>query len=205
LQAQDAHDAVRWQPQDEAVKAKRAALAQEQALRRRIHQVDREAHRVDEANPILLNDDCGLLGDTEWAARATAATNELVIRPDIMKPLPPLAVPQRVGLPDKRRLEADHQRVIVWNSSQVQTHIIIDRHQCAQVLHPGEKKEIDLPVDEIEAFRSLSAPNRGVYTFGPQTGAPLPPHPLRFIDIPQAPSKRVDDGGGGDSPGPKAK
>jgi hypothetical protein len=72
-------------------------------------------------------------------------------------------------------------------------------------LRPGEKKEIDLPVDEIEAFRSLSAPNRGVYRVGPQAGLPLPPHPLRFIDIPQAPSKRVDDGGGGDIPRPKGK
>jgi hypothetical protein len=78
----------------------------------------------------------------------------------------------------------------------VQTHIIIDRHQCAQVLHPGEKKEVDLPVDEIEAFRELSASNRGVYPSGPYAGAPLPPHPVRFIDIPQAPSKREDDGGG---------
>ena len=119
--------------------------------------------------------------------------------------MPPVAVPQFVMLPDKRRFDADHQQVIVWNSSQVQTHIIVDRHQCGHVLRPGEKKEIDVPVDEIEAFRGLSAPNRGVYTCGPQAGLPLPPHPLRFIDIPQAPSKRVDDGGGGDSPRPKAK
>jgi hypothetical protein len=94
---------------------------------------------------------------------------------------------------------------MVWNSSQGQTHVIIDRHQYAHVLHPGEKKEVDLPVDEIEAFRNLSAPNRGVYLSGPYAGAPLPPHPLRFIDIPLAPSKRVDDGGGGDSPRTNAK
>jgi ParB-like chromosome segregation protein Spo0J len=81
----------------------------------------------------------------------------------------------------------------------------VKNYQCGHVLRPGGKKEIDLPVDEIEAFRSLSAPNRGVYTFGPQAGLPLPPLPLRFIDIPQAPSKRVDDGGGGDIPRPKAK
>jgi hypothetical protein len=205
LQAQDPDGAVRRLSQDEAVKAKRGALVQEQDLRPRIEQVDREAHRVNEADPILLNDDCGVLGDTESAARATASPEESVIRPEITKPSPPPAVPQFVMLPDKRRFEADHQRVIVWNSSQVQTHIIIDRHQCSQVLRPGEKKEVDLPVDEIEAFRSLSAPNRGVYTYGSQTGLPLPPHPLRFIDIPEAPSKRVDDGGGRDSQGSKAK
>jgi hypothetical protein len=41
-------------------------------------------------------------------------------------------------------------------------------------------------VDEIEAFRQLGRPNRGVYPSGPLAGQPLPPHPLRFIDLPPA-------------------
>jgi ParB family chromosome partitioning protein len=82
LPAQDPDGAVpsdytRWLSQYEAVKAKQAALAQEQHdvccryndLRLRIEEIDREARRVNEAKP-SVGDDCPLLGNTESFARA---------------------------------------------------------------------------------------------------------------------------------------
>jgi hypothetical protein len=45
-------------------------------------------------------------------------------------------------------------------------------------------------VDEIAEFRKLGRPNRGVYTSGPLAGQPLPPHPLRFVDLPDSPLAR---------------
>jgi hypothetical protein len=42
---------------------------------------------------------------------------------------------------------------------------------------PGDKKKIEMLVDEIAAFRKLGQPNRGVYASGPLAGQPLPPHP----------------------------
>jgi hypothetical protein len=83
LQVRDPHRAApdaytRWLSQYEAVKARQAALAQEQDdmyrryidLRLRIEGVDREALRVNEAKPFLSDDDGRLLGDTESVARA---------------------------------------------------------------------------------------------------------------------------------------
>jgi hypothetical protein len=69
---------TRWLSQYEAVKARQAALAQEQDdvcrryidLRCRIEELDREACRVNEAKPALSGDDCRLLGDTDSVARA---------------------------------------------------------------------------------------------------------------------------------------
>jgi hypothetical protein len=46
-------------------------------------------------------------------------------------------------------------------------------------------------LDEIAEFRNLGRPNRGAYTSGPLVGQPLPPHPLRFVDLPDPPSAGV--------------
>jgi hypothetical protein len=100
----------------------------------------------------------------------------------------------------RERLEAPSQRVTVMNTSPIQTHIVIDRFMNVHELRPGEKKEIEMLADEIAEFRKLGRPNRGVYPAGPLAGRPLPPHPLRFIDLPVPPSARQDDGGGGDNP-----
>jgi hypothetical protein len=88
----------------------------------------------------------------------------------------------------------------VLNTSPVQTHIVIDRFMNGHELQSGQKKEIEMLVNEIAAFRELGRPNRGVYPSGPLAGQPLPPHPLRFIDLPATPSARQDDGGRGDNP-----
>jgi hypothetical protein len=100
-----------------------------------------------------------------------------------------------VILMTRERLEAPSQRVTVMNTSPIQTHIVIDRfmngHELRpgekHELRPGEKKEVEMLVDEIAAFRELSRPNRGVYPSGPLAGQPLPPHPLRFVDLPDPP------------------
>jgi hypothetical protein len=80
----------------------------------------------------------------------------------------------------RERLEAPSQRVTVMNTSPIQKHIVIDRFMNGHELRPGEKKEVEMLVDEIAAFRELGRPNRGVYMSGPLAGQPLPPHPLRF-------------------------
>jgi hypothetical protein len=105
-----------------------------------------------------------------------------------------------VVLVSRERLEAPSQRVTVFNTSPNQTHFVIDRQMLGHELRSGEKKEIEMLVDEIAAFRELGRPNRGVYPSGALAGQPLPPHPLRFIDLPAPPSARRDDGGGGDNP-----
>jgi hypothetical protein len=104
-------------------------------------------------------------------------------------PAPNLVIPRltpsgAVVLMSRERLEAPSQRVTVMNTSPIQTHIVIDRFMNGHELRPGEKKEVEMLVDEIAAFRELGRPNRGVYASGPLTGQPLPPHPLRFVDLP---------------------
>jgi hypothetical protein len=86
----------------------------------------------------------------------------------------------------RERLEAPSQRVTVMNTSPIQTHFVIDRFMNGHELRPGERKEVEMLVDEIAALRELGRPNRGVYTSGPLTGQPLPPHPLRFVDLPDS-------------------
>jgi hypothetical protein len=93
-----------------------------------------------------------------------------------------------VLLVSKERLEVPSEWVTVMNTSPVQTHVVIDRYMNGHELPAGEKKEIEMLVDEMEAFRQLGRPNRGVCPEGPLAGQPLPPHPLRFIDLPEPPS-----------------
>jgi hypothetical protein len=89
-----------------------------------------------------------------------------------------------VILMSPERRQAPSRRVTVMNTSPVQTHVVIDRFMNAHELRPGEKKEVEMLVDEIAAFRELGRPHRGVYPSGPLAGQPLPPHPLRFVDLP---------------------
>ena len=90
--------------------------------------------------------------------------------------------------PDEGRLRAPSQRVIMMNTGQ-QTHIVRDRYSQFVELKPGERKEIEMLVDEIQSFRELARPNRGLYPSGPKMGQPLPQHPVRILDIPEAPPK----------------
>jgi hypothetical protein len=55
------------------------------------------------------------------------------------------------------------------------------------VLLPGQKREVEMAVDELAELRSKGRANRGVYMSGPKIGQPLPPHPVQIIDIPDEP------------------
>jgi hypothetical protein len=54
----------------------------------------------------------------------------------------------------------------------IQTHSVIDRYMNGHELRPGQKKEMEMLVDEIAEFRKLGRPNRGVYKSGPLAGQP---------------------------------
>ena len=74
--------------------------------------------------------------------------------------------PKRAGLP--------FSRVTVYNSSQVQTHIITDRYSRQHELRPGERKhDVELPNEDIEYFQRERRPDR----YFP-SGEPKPQHPI---------------------------
>jgi hypothetical protein len=51
----------------------------------------------------------------------------------------------------RERLEAPSRRVTVLNTSPIQTHVVIDRFMNGHELRPGERKEVEMLVDEIAA------------------------------------------------------
>jgi hypothetical protein len=89
--------------------------------------------------------------------------------------------------PDPARLKLSSQRVILHNTDPRQTHIMFDRWKNGIVLLPGQKREVEMAVDELAELRSKGRANRGVYMSGPKIGQPLPPHPVQIIDIPDEP------------------
>jgi hypothetical protein len=131
------------------------------------------------------------------------SASEMVTTVTLDKPRPQPNVPQMVMLPSKERLDASHHYTTVKNTSQNQVHIVMDRSMTCHDLMPGESKIIDMIDHEVEAFRELGRPNRGVYTVGHMAGLPLPAHPLQFPDLILPESARIDDGGGGDN-GPQS-
>ena len=75
---------------------------------------------------------------------------------------------------DPKRTALPFSRVTVYNSSEVQTHIIIDRHSRQHVLRPGDRKrDVELPNEDIEYFQRERRPDR----FFP-SGEPKPQHPI---------------------------
>jgi len=80
--------------------------------------------------------------------------------------------PRRAGLP--------YSRVTLFNSSEVQTHIVIDRHSQAHTLQPGQRKhDVELPNDEIAYFQEQRRPDRFFPSTDPhKPGRPKPPHPI---------------------------
>lgn len=117
----------------------------------------------------------------------TAPPANLAIPQTLTQPVKPLAPSQVSLVPDATRLDAPHQRVRVKNTDPLQTHILVDRFLHGHTLAPGQEAEVDMVNTEIEAFRNLARADRGVYRSGYKAGQPLPPHPLRFLDIPEAP------------------
>ena len=81
---------------------------------------------------------------------------------------------------DPRRT-APFSRVTIYNSSEVQTHVVIDRFSQGHTLRPGERKhDVELPNDEIAYFQEQRRPDR----FFPGTTTLKPLHPIIIEGVP---------------------
>ena len=86
-----------------------------------------------------------------------------------------------MDIPRDPRRAAPFSRVTIYNSSQVQTHVIIDRFSQGHTLRPGERKhDVELPNDEIAYFQEQRRPDR----FFPGTTTPKPLHPIIIEGVP---------------------
>ena len=82
---------------------------------------------------------------------------------------------------DPRRAALPYTRVTLFNSSEVQTHIVIDRHSQPHKLLPGQRKhDVELPNEEIAYFQEQRRPDR----FYPGTTTPKPLHPIIIEGVP---------------------
>src|SRR5262245_2758375 len=82
---------------------------------------------------------------------------------------------------DSRRAGLPYSRVTLFNSSEVQTHVVIDRFSQGHTLRPGERKhDVELPNDEIAYFQEQRRPDR----FYPGTTRPKPLHPIIIEGVP---------------------
>jgi hypothetical protein len=78
---------------------------------------------------------------------------------------------------DQRRKELPFSRVTIFNSSEVQTHIVIDRHSVA-LLPRQRKHDIELPNGDILYFQRERSPDRLWPPGHPHAGQPKPLHPI---------------------------
>ena len=86
-----------------------------------------------------------------------------------------------MDIPRDPRRAAPFSRVTIYNSSEVQTHVIIDRFSQGHTLRPGERKhDVELPNDEIAYFQEQRRPDR----YFPGTTTPKPRHPIIIEDVP---------------------
>ena len=86
-----------------------------------------------------------------------------------------------MDIPRDPRRAAPFSRVTVYNSSEVQTHVVIDRFSQGHTLRPGERKhDVELPNDEIAYFQEQRRPDR----FFPGTTTPKPLHPIIIEGVP---------------------
>ena len=86
-----------------------------------------------------------------------------------------------MDIPRDPRRAAPFSRVTIYNSSEVQTHVIIDRFSQGHTLRPGERKhDVELPNDEIAYFQEQRRPDR----FFPGTTTPKPLHPIIIEGVP---------------------
>ena len=81
---------------------------------------------------------------------------------------------------DLHRKALPYSRVTIFNSSEVQTHIVIDRHSQPHTLQPGQRKrDVELTNDEIAYFQEQRRPDRFYPTTDPtKPGRPKPLHPI---------------------------
>jgi hypothetical protein len=86
-----------------------------------------------------------------------------------------------MDIPRDPRRAAPFSRVTVYNSSEVQTHVVIDRFSQGHTLRPGERKhDVELPNDEIAYFQEQRRPDR----FYPGTTTLKPLHPIIIEGVP---------------------
>jgi hypothetical protein len=120
------------------------------------------------------------------------AANTLPGLPPIIRPpgsmvhfTPPVATAERLAKP--------HQLVLLHNTHECQAHGVKDRYEQIVWLAPGEKKELDMLVEEISTLVHLSRTDRGFYPSGPLRGKPFPPHPVKILGLPPVQSRPIDD------------
>jgi len=82
--------------------------------------------------------------------------------------------------PSKERLNAPSSRVVVKNTSEVQTHIVIDRYNVGHELRPGERREMEMLDIEIANFQEQRRPDRFYPEIDPANPQrrPKPLHPI---------------------------
>jgi hypothetical protein len=78
------------------------------------------------------------------------------------------------------RLALPYSRVTLFNSSEVQTHIVLDRHSQPHTLQPGQRKrDVEMLNDEIANFQAHRRPDRFFPSTDPhKPGMPKPLHPI---------------------------
>jgi len=82
---------------------------------------------------------------------------------------------------DLRRIALPYSRVTIFNSSEVQTQVVIDRHQIGHTLLPGQRKHnVELPNDEIAYCQEQRRPDR----FYPGTTTLKPLHAIVIEGVP---------------------
>jgi hypothetical protein len=86
--------------------------------------------------------------------------------------------------PSWERLNAPCSRVWVKNTSEMQTHIVIDKYNNGHELKPGERQEMEMLNEEIAAFQSHSLPDRYFPVNDPaMPGRPKPKHPIQIEGV----------------------
>jgi hypothetical protein len=95
----------------------------------------------------------------------------------------PLYAPMRPE-PSWERLQTPSTRVTVRNTSDRQTHIVVDKYNVGHELQPGQKIEMELLNEEIARFQELRLPDRYFPMSDPAKPAQLkPPHPIKIEGV----------------------
>jgi hypothetical protein len=82
---------------------------------------------------------------------------------------------------DLRRVALPYSRVTLFNSSEVQTHVVFDRHSQPHTLQPGQRKrDVEMTHEDIAYFQEQRRPDR----FYPGTTTLKPLHPIIIEGVP---------------------
>jgi hypothetical protein len=100
-------------------------------------------------------------------------------------------VAEHDGVADLQKLAMPHQIVRIRHTGDPLPNpmVVMDRFNKAHRFQPGEVKEVDLPISQIEHLRSLRRPGRKIQAAVQEGESYLyreieaPPHPLVVEDI----------------------